>query len=258
MNIYAYNMFYDSKTKRRFIMSIINKHVFSAFCLISSIALAGCSSVPCKPMPKPKSNHIAERAVIGGAAGATIGALVAKEPVTGAVVGGAVGAGFGALTGLSKISPPPLQRFGVQYVNLHGRLVVLIPTHLIFENNSADFNQNAPIILTPLAKYLHNYPNADIHISGNASPILDHKLFSKIRISTKRATKVAGYLWQEGINKGCRRKLTFSGNGADYPISTNKVIQGLTENRRIQIVAYPHGLTPYPNGTPPDTKLYKW
>lgn len=244
-------------------MSLINQRIAFIFCILGGVfILTSCSNTtvpPSKPIPKPASRHLAARAAVGGAAGATVGALVSHDPVVGGVVGGAVGAGIGLASGMTSANPPTcLQAYGVQYINLHGRLIILIPTPLLFENNSAELKLIAPKILGPIADYLKEYPDANIHISGNASPIIDYSWYDKTRISLQRATKVAGYFWKEGVNKGCHRKLTFTSNGADYPIATNKKIAGMAENRRIQIVVYPKNLTPYPNGTPPDTQNYRW
>jgi len=152
-----------------------------------------------------------------------------------------------------------LSQYGVQYIYLHEKLVILVPTLVLFEPNGATFKSGAQLVLDPLTNYLTQYPNANILVSGNASPIIDRKLFEKGRTSLRRARKIARYFKQQGINPGCaNRKLLYTSYDANYPIATNEKLSGLTVNRRIQIVIYPKNTLPYVGKRPPKTTFHHW
>jgi outer membrane protein OmpA-like peptidoglycan-associated protein len=152
-----------------------------------------------------------------------------------------------------------LSQYGVHYIYLHEKLVILVPTLVLFEPNSSTLKPGAHLVLNPLTNYLTQYPNANILVAGNASPIVDRKLFEKGRISMRRARKVARYFKQQGINPGCaNRKLLYTSYGANYPIATNEKNSGLTVNRRIQIVVYPKNTLPYVGKKPPEAIFHHW
>lgn len=215
------------------------------------LALGGCGTMS-------RNQYIAATTIAGSTAGAVISGVVAHRPIIGVIIGAGAGFFVGHLTAPPAL--PDLSYYGVQYVKLNGRLIILVPTNSLFAINSVDFKPNAAYILRQLADYLRNFSNMNIHISGNTSAAFsDHKLFTKGTISIRRAAKVAGYFWHKKVDRGCPyRKLTYSSNGANYPIATNGQISGMMANERMQIVVYPEGLTPYPEGTPPHTKVYCW
>jgi outer membrane protein OmpA-like peptidoglycan-associated protein len=153
---------------------------------------------------------------------------------------------------------PMLTQFGVHYVYLHGKLVILVPTLILFEPVSDELKPQAYPILDVLVKYLQQYPNANILVAGNASPIVDKKLFEPGTISLRRARNVAKYFKSHGILPEYRT-LLYTSYGAKYPIATNEKNSGLTANRRIQILVYPRNTLPYAGcKKPPKVIFYHW
>jgi len=154
---------------------------------------------------------------------------------------------------------PMLIEYGVHYVYFRKKLIIVVPTLVLFEPTESTLKPQAYPVLDMLAKYLQQYPNANILVSGNASPIVDTKLFEKGKISLTRAKEVAKYFQSKGINPGCtNRKLLYTSYGADYPIATNEKNSGLTRNRRIQILVYPCNTLPYSGKKPPEVIFHHW
>lgn len=153
---------------------------------------------------------------------------------------------------------PMLTQFGVHYVYLRGKLVILVPTLTLFDPVDNELKPQAYPVLDVLVKYLQQYPNANILVAGNASPIVDKKLFEPGTISLRRARRVAKYFKSRGIHPGCRT-LLYTSYGAKYPIATNEKNSGLTANRRIQILVYPRNTLPYAGcKKPPKVIFHNW
>lgn len=154
---------------------------------------------------------------------------------------------------------PMLANYGVHYVYWRKKLAILVPTLVLFAPTESELKPQAYPVLDTLAKYLQQYPNANILVAGNASPIVDHKLFGKGKISLQRAKVIAKYFKASGITPGCaQRDLFYTSYGAKYPIATNEKNDGLTANRRIQILVYPQNTLPYFDKKPPETIFYHW
>ncbi len=83
------------------------KNAVVAAALVSSMALAGCST--------PQDYNAGRGAVIGGTTGALIGGLATGRP-GGALAGAAIGAGSGAILGAAAtprpLPPPPVEGYG--------------------------------------------------------------------------------------------------------------------------------------------------
>lgn len=154
---------------------------------------------------------------------------------------------------------PMLTGYGVHYVYFRKKLIIVVPTLVLFEPTESTLKPQAYPVLDMLAKYLQQYPNANILVSGNASPIVDTKLFEKGKISLARAKKIGKYFKYKGIKPGCaNRRLLYTSYGAKYPIATNEKNSGLTRNRRIQILVYPCNTLPYSGKKPPEVIFHRW
>lgn len=124
---------------------------------------------------------------------------------------------------------------GTQEIELFDKVILLVPSDALFEPNSAEFTANAYPILEALTRFLSLYPHEKIQIGGHTDPLGSFK--HKEKISTQQATAVTGYLWAHGVEAlPLRNRVTFSGNGSNQPIATNKKIHGMELNRRIEIV----------------------
>jgi outer membrane protein OmpA-like peptidoglycan-associated protein len=192
---------------------------------------------------------------------------------TGTAVGAVAGGGVAAIAGASKveiglaaiaggalgyyITSLPFASGGVTHVGgkvytLGDYVTIEIPNDVLFDVNSADFLPDAGPVLDSAVSVLNRYPSNNIMVSGNTSGYYTDKF--ERQISQARARQVAAYLWAHGINNfndqnsnygstkdhaPYMRKLSYVGYGSYFPISNNITLQGIQENSRIQITAYP-------------------
>jgi outer membrane protein OmpA-like peptidoglycan-associated protein len=193
--------------------------------------------------------------------------FTANNQETGSPVGAAVGAGVGAggvaalggtkftmglagiaggaigyyVTTLRYASTGVMQVGGTVY-KLGDTVGINIPSDKLFEPNTADFLPQAPDILNSATDVLVRSPNNNILISGNTSGF--YRARWEQNLSERRAQKVAGYLWNAGINNFKKpqndlRKLNYVGYGDYFPLSQTYTNKGIRENSRIQIISYP-------------------
>jgi hypothetical protein len=100
----------------------MRRFVFAPAAFAAALAVSGCNT--------PEGQNAAGGALVGGATGATIGALASHGQLGGALVGGAIGAATGAMVG-SAMTPaygepgyyPPPRRCGEWYFDYYGNRV---------------------------------------------------------------------------------------------------------------------------------------
>ena len=120
------------------------------------------------------------------------------------------------------------------------KILLLLSTDQLFKMNTPHLKESAYPVLDKIVSFLRNYPQENIHISGNTDLIGKNFKFNNISLSLQQAQQIAGYFWALGIHKGpTQGELTYSGDDAKYPIATNKKPAGMAMNRRIQITIYP-------------------
>jgi outer membrane protein OmpA-like peptidoglycan-associated protein len=214
--------------------------------------LAGCSVNPFSP--NNEFTGTATGTLIGAGVGGGTAALVGASKVeigAAAIVGGALGY---YATSLPFISGG-ITHVGGKVYTLGEYATIEIPTDSLFDTNTSDFLPEAPAILDSAIAVLNRYPHDNIMISGNTNGFYTARFERKM--SEDRARQVAAYLWAHGIsndnatnpneNYGGRelpkrftRDLSYVGYGSHFPISNTITAQGVRENSRIQITAYPY------------------
>jgi outer membrane protein OmpA-like peptidoglycan-associated protein len=157
------------------------------------------------------------------------------------------------------ISSLPFTAGGVTHVGgkvytLGDYATIEIPAEALFDVNSSDFMPEASAILNSAVAVLNRFPNDNILISGHVNGYYSSKFERKL--SEDRARQVAAYLWAHGINndnisnpnenyggkelpKRYSRDLTYVGYGSHFPIANHITAEGIRQNSRIQITAYP-------------------
>lgn len=107
-------------------------------------------------------------------------------------------------------------------------------THLyniFFETNAyAILPASEPELIT-LVKFLEQNPNLKIEIQGHTDNVGAEKY--NLDLSAKRASSVADYLINKGIDKV---RLTTEGYGFSVPIASNETAEGRAQNRRTTIL----------------------
>jgi hypothetical protein len=215
--------------------------IFTLCLLVNLLMLAGCTFNPFAPRESNiTGSPITALVGAGTAAGAVklIAGGGSKPWLYPWIIGtGLVGGAFGYYVSTLRHDAGAILRYGGQVYKVGDFVGIYVPTDCLFESNTAEFLPKARAILDSVATVLLRYPNNNIHISGNTSGFDCPEW--EIFLSEKRAERVAAFLFQAGIYDGSGLKLTYTGYGDYFPISSNLTNNGIRQNSRIQIVSYP-------------------
>lgn len=212
--------------------------------LITAFLLLCFLLVGCSYNPFITNNHTTGNpagAVVGAAAGAG-GVALLGGPKSVMALAGIGGGMLGYYVTTLRYDAGGIIQAGGQVYKLGDFVGIDIPSDQLFQPNTAELMPNANVILDSAITVLKRYPNNNILISGNTSGFAPTKW--ELRLSEKRAQRVAAYLWRGGINAFRERstdlrKLTYVGYGNYFPISNVYTNDGIRQNSRIQITSYP-------------------
>lgn len=176
-------------------------------------------------------------AVIGAAAGGTIGAIIGKKAgntAVGAIIGGAVGGTAGAVIGrkMDRQAEEIKQTVPNAEVIREGEgIIVKFDSGILFDVDQATLKGAARTNIESLATSLKNNPQTNIlivgHTDASGTDAYNYKL------SERRAASVKTYAVSQGISAA---RLTTEGRGETEPISDNTTDSGKAQNRRVEIV----------------------
>ncbi|MBN2801865.1 MAG: OmpA family protein [Deltaproteobacteria bacterium] len=120
-----------------------------------------------------------------------------------------------------------------------GRMVLVLPTDILFASGSADLSEEGIIAVQDVAKILVTIKDREFQIGGHTDnvPLASKKRFkSNWDLAAKRAMGVVNAMIEAGM-KGS--KLSAASYGEFRPIASNKTKEGQAKNRRIDIVIVP-------------------
>lgn len=122
---------------------------------------------------------------------------------------------------------------------VRGRMVLELPSAILFESGSADLSENGRMVLTEVAQVLKTINNREFQIVGHTDdrPIHTNRFPSNWELSTTRAVNVVRYLQESGMDP---RRLSASGNAEFQPAYENDNEDHRAQNRRIEIVLLPN------------------
>jgi len=212
--------------------------------LIGAFIFSLSTLTSCSYNPFIANNHTTGSplaALIGAGIGAGgVAALQGPKPVI--VLAGLGGGALGYYTTTLRYDAGGIIEAGGQVYTVGNFVGIYVPTDKLFEPNTANLLPHTDYLLDSIADVLARYPSNNILISGNTSGFSRPRW--EVRLSEERAKKVAAYLWNAGINQfqGTStdlRKLTYVGYGDYFPLASDYSNQGIRENSRIQITAYP-------------------
>lgn len=175
-------------------------------------------------------------AVIGAAAGATVGGVVGNQAgstARGALIGAIVGGTAGAVIGhqmdqqakeLQQLIP------GATVERVGEGIQVTFASGLLYDFDSDVIRDTAAENLRNMANSLSKYPNTVLLLVGHTDA-LGSATYNQ-DLSTRRATAASRYLGAHGV---AASRLRASGRGELEPISTNDTEYGRSLNRRIEI-----------------------
>ncbi len=195
--------------------------------LSAVLMLSGCASW----------NKTQKGAVIGTAAGGTMGAVIGRtagNTALGAIIGAAVGGGAGAVIGhqMDKQAEEIKNTVPDAKVERVGEgIVVEFSSNVLFAFDKSNLTDDSRISLDKLVKVLNSYPDTDIEIQGHT----DSKGSDAYNqtLSESRASTVSGYLDNNGI---IRDRITVKGFGESIPEYDNATAEGRAQNRRVEFL----------------------
>ena len=177
-------------------------------------------------------------AVIGGVAGAIVGAAIDNNAghhsaKRGAVIGGVAGTAAGAIIG-AMMDKQERELRQIQGVNVTrtapDELKVTVRNEVLFDFNSAGLRQASRDSLHEMADVFQKYPSTTISVQGHTDSI-GSAAYNK-RLSERRAQAVANYLENLGVRSS---RLETIGYGKSQPRATNSTAEGRQLNRRVEI-----------------------
>ena len=197
-----------------------------------ALATASMLTVGCATMTKTQKG-----AVIGSAAGGTIGAVIGKKAgntAVGAVIGGAIGGVAGAYIGRKMDrQAEEIRRTvpGAEVIDAGEGLIVKFDSGILFDVDKADLKDNARTNIQNLAATMKNNPETNIMVIGHTDS--DGSDTHNYGLSERRAAAVKSYAVAQGVTSN---RLTTVGKGETEPIADNTSASGKAQNRRVEIV----------------------
>lgn len=217
-------------------MMILKLPATAALCAV--IGLSACND-PAR-LSESDTSKTGQGALIGGAIGAGIGALVSSKSTQGAIIGAAAGAMAGAAYGnhLDKQEAELREQLasdGITIQNTGDKLIVTLPEDITFATDS--FNVRPPLKsdLNKVADNLLRYPDSSVQIIGHTDS--DGEAAYNVTLSEQRANAVADVLQSGGVTFD---RLQTIGRGEEQPVGSNLTEEGKAQNRRVDIVVIPN------------------
>jgi outer membrane protein OmpA-like peptidoglycan-associated protein len=208
--------------------SIMKKFRMSLIMTLSAVLiLSGCASW----------NKTQKGAVIGTAAGGTMGAVIGKasgNTALGAIIGAAVGGATGAVIGhqMDKQAEEIKKTVPDAKVERVGEgIVVEFNSNVLFGFDKSALSADAKTNLNKLVTVLNSYPDTNIELQGHTDS-KGTETYNQT-LSEQRAGAVSVYLSGMGINSG---RVTTKGFGETVPKYDNATADGRTQNRRVEFL----------------------
>lgn len=215
-----------------------------ALCI--SLILSGCGSM----------NNTTKKGLIGGGAGAALGAIIGgiagkgKGAVIGAAIGTAVGGTAGALIG-KKMDKAAAQAAAIegaeveQVTDSNGLQAVKVTfaNNILFATGKSTLGNDAQASLSQFANdVLRKNPDMDVEIQGytdnqgwKGSTVAQSQQ-KNLTLSQQRAQSVASYLLGCGVGNNQIKNVV--GYGEANPVADNSTKAGQEQNRRVEIYMY--------------------
>ncbi len=197
------------------------------------LLLCACSSQKVAP-PAPRSKAMTSSVAVGAATGAIVGSVASGVPnaltaVMGGIVGGAVGLKLAEQISQDQLHHD-LLRGNVQIIKVGEDIMVVLPSHSFFYDNSSHLNEAFYPVLDDVATFMARYQTVTVKVAGYTDNQGDNT--RNLALSREQAQAIAKYIQHQGIDA---RYIYATGYGEDFPIALNDTLEGRYTNRRIQI-----------------------
>ena len=184
-------------------------------------------------------------AVIGGAAGAGIGAIIDKKNRgRGAAIGGAIGVLAGGGVGyymdrqqreIEAQLAKEMQDHSIEVKRLEDNTLQLnLRSEATFDVNSAAVKPGFQESLSKVGTILSKYNSTVVHVIGHTDDTGAHDYNQ--RLSERRADAVSRQLGHQGV---IPERLLVIGRGEQEPIASNVSLKGRSVNRRVELYLKP-------------------
>jgi chemotaxis protein MotB len=119
-----------------------------------------------------------------------------------------------------------------------GRMVVELPTDILFASGKADLSPEGKTALTEVGKVLGTIPERSFQVEGHTDnvPIATDRFPSNWELASARAITVVRTLMDAGVPAGRISAASYADN---RPAAPNDTPEGKAANRRIEIVVVP-------------------
>ena len=200
--------------------------------IIVTLLVTGIIGLSCKTMNKTEKG-----AIIGGASGAAIGAVIGRasgNTALGALIGVTVGGATGAIIGrkMDKQAEEIKNNVpGAKVYRVGEGIIVEFNSKILFAFDKSDLNANSNENLDKLTAILIKYPDTDIEIQGHTDNSGTNKY--NMALSKRRASSVSSSLNKSGI---ASNRLNTKGYGETAPNYTNETEEGRAQNRRVEFL----------------------
>jgi len=180
-----------------------------------------------------------EGAVIGGAAGGALGAIIGSQSdhtAEGAILGAVIGGAAGAVIGNEMDKQAEELRNdleGATVTRVGEGIKITFDSGLLFAVDESSVTPTAQRNLDELAETLNKYDDTDILIEGHTDA--DGPDDYNQKLSKERAETVAAYMERTGVKAS---RITTMGYGENQPIASNETAEGKAQNRRVEIAIY--------------------
>jgi chemotaxis protein MotB len=121
-----------------------------------------------------------------------------------------------------------------------GRMMVDLPSSVLFASGSADLQEAGKAPLTEVASVLKEFPGRQFLVAGHTDtmPIVKTVAFKdNWDLSAARALTVTKFMIDQGIKP---KSIAAAGYGEWDPVGNNKTDKGRQQNRRIEIILLPN------------------
>jgi outer membrane protein OmpA-like peptidoglycan-associated protein len=178
-------------------------------------------------------------AVLGGAAGALIGATTSvktrKATLIGAGIGALAGGGVGVYMDNQEAKlRQRLQNTGVSVTRVGDTIVLNMPSNITFDTDESDVKPQFYDTLDSVALVFKEYDQSLIDVAGHTDS--DGSDDYNIDLSRRRAASVSRYLTSQQLDP---QRFSVEGRGEREPIASNASARGKQQNRRVEITIQP-------------------
>lgn len=177
------------------------------------------------------ANQRTKGILLGGTAGAGVGALASGiGAIGGAAIGAVLGGSYGSYIDTHTSVEDQLENRGAIIVVLGDQILIVLPSARIFHAMTPNIKSDAYSTLELVAKYINRYTKMLVKISAYTNALGPKEV--DLSLSQLQAESVAKFLWASGLDA----RLTYAvGYGGTHLIQKNAYSWDDSDNYRIEI-----------------------